>query len=341
MEIGHNIYILDHPMFTENNINFLSYIKKNQSIIKDMGVRINIISLTPDQLNEPEIENFLKSKKIEVFPVLITDNKIYKGLHEILHIYETNIVEYNKHIRETEIKKQQMQQQELIKQQQMQQMQQQQQHQMQQMQQQKQKEIMMQKERQKRSAPIDSDEQMHSYISQQLQIKQQNDDDEEVPFGDGSNNIMMDSYRHMITRRNTDKKNPFSSKMRTLEDGERTNSQTNEESGPEQMQDIIYKQLQNSKNPMIPSKEGPREISVSNNQHQQMSQNPRHRQMQMIKSQMNGDDGDIDERDDNIKGDVEEDIINIDPSNIEHDGDEDPQDAILEKAYWNRMSETR
>lgn len=336
MEISHNIYILDHTMFTDNNINFLSYIKKNQSIIRDMGVKISIVSLTPDQLNEPEIENFLKSKQIEIFPVLITDNKIYKGLHDIINIYQTNIGEYHKHAREVEMQRQQHQQQEMIRQQEF-------------IKQQeiiaKQREALKQKEviRQK-EATIDDDEQMHSYISQQLQTKSKMDDDEETPFGDGSNNNMMDMYRHTMTRRGGgDKKNPFGSKMRTLEDNEMKEEETPMPNESMSMQDIIYKQLQNGMNPMTPPKETVRDLqrplnTLPSNRNQ--SNDPRRRQMQMLKNNMNDHDDD-EEREDNIKGEVEEEIVNIDPSKIEYDADDDPGDDILEKAYWSRNAETK
>jgi hypothetical protein len=317
MDILHNIYILDHPMFKDNNIKFLSYIKKNQNIIKNMSVRITITPLTPDQLEDKEIEEFLRSKQIEVFPVLITDNKIYKGLHDIVNIYETNIIEYNKHVREIESQRLQ----------QMQQMQ-----QMQQIQQKsnlinnEQKNIPIKSEQPKRNAPIDNDEQMHSYIASQLHIKNKEEEDETV-FGDGGDNIMMDSYRHMMSRRGVEKKNPFGSKMRTIENSEKKVN----DNEPMNMQDIIFKQLQN--------KQVNNQVNKQVNNEIDMDKNPRHKQMQMIKNQMN--DTEDDERDDNIKADVEEERINIDPSNIEYDGDEDPQDAILEKAYWNRVSETK
>lgn len=337
MEINHNIYILDHPMFSVNNINFLSYIKKNQSIIKDMGVKINITSLSPEQLDDPAIEEFLKSKKIEVFPVLITDNKIYKGLHDIVNIYETNINEYHQHIRDLDM--QQQKQQEIQRQQEIQkqlELRKQQEFQRQQMAL-KQKEVQRQRE-----APIDDDEQMHSYISQQLQTKSKMDDDEEAPFGDSGNNSMMDTYRHMMTRRNGDKRNPFNSKMRTVEDKE-----TRVEERPVEamsMQDVIYKQLQNGMNPMAPPKENMNDMQRSNmapqnrNNNQLQNQDPRRRQMQMMKNNMD----DVDEeREDNIKGEVEEEVVNIDPSKIEYDVDDDPGDAILEKAYWSRNAETK
>ena len=298
MEIIHNIYILDHPMFVDNNIKFLSYIKKNQETIKDMGVRIIISALTPDQLTDPNVEFFLKSKHIKAFPVLITDSKIYKGLHEIVYIYQTNIVEYNKY--KDELQKQTMIQQVALQKQQ----QQKQQQQMQQQQMQMQVAIKQQ--------DIDSDEQIHSYISQQLHIKTKTDD-EDTPFGDGDN-MMMDSYRHMISRRNVDKKGPYSSKMRTVE-------QKNDDDN-DNIQNVIFKQLQTRSNSIVTN--DTHEISLQKNSRRDNKQNNSH--------------GSDDEREDNIKGEVEEDGINIDPSNIEYDGDEDPQDAILEKAYWNRMS---
>lgn len=326
MDTIHNIYVLDHPMFTDNNIKFLSYIKKNQAVIKDMGVKINIISLTPEQLEDPDIENFLKSKQIEIFPVLITDNKVYKGLHDIVNIYQTNIEEYYKHMREIEMQKQR--QLEIQRQNEMQRQQQLQKQQMKQNEmQQKQNEM-----QQKQNAPIDSEEQIHSYMSSQLNVKNKNnDDDEDTAFGDGADNSMMDTYRHMMTRRNGEKKNPFSSvKMRTIENNERKTEADDKQIESMNMQDIILKQLQNKSSTMINQKDG-------TNRSQQTS---RQKQMESLKNQMN-DTPDDDEREDNIKGEVEEERVNIDPSNIEYDADDDPQDAILEKAYWSRVSETK
>lgn len=311
----HNIYILDHPMFSMNNINFLSYIKKNQNIIKDMEVKITVTSLSPEHLKDPEIEDFLKSKNIEIFPVLITGNKIYKGLHDIVNIYESNISEYNKHTRDMEMQ-QQMQQQQM------------------QMQMQKQQQMQMQQQQQKQKQDFQNPDQdqdqdeIHSYISQQLQLKSKTDDDEN-PFGEMGNNSMMDTYRHMMTRRNTDKKNPFSSKTRTIEEKE---SEKEDES--ENMQSIIYNQLQNGKNPMAPKENIYSRSSTTSNQ----SSSNRQRQMNIMKNDMGND---MDDREDNIKGDVEEEVINIDPSKIEYDEDDDPGDSILEKAYWSRNAETK
>ena len=307
MDIKHNIYILDHPTFKTNNISFLSYIKKNQDIIKQMGVKLTITSLTSNQLNDPEIGSFLKSKNIDLFPVLITDQKIYKGMQEIVNIYENNISEYNQHLKNVEIYKQQIQQQQ-IQQQLMQRqmlMQQQQQQQVQQRTQQLKQQVQQQKQQQqpKNYAPIDSDEQLHSYMSQNLHSKSKNDDDndDEVPFGDDENNSMMDTYRHMITRRNGEKRNPFNSKMRTVEDNnsvqKNTQKNTQKNSDDVDMQNVIFNQLQSKNNMEL--------------------------------------------RSDNIKEIDNEETVNIDPSKIDYDQDEDPQDKILESAYWNRIAETK
>ena len=245
----HNIYILDQPVFKINNINFLSYLKRNLNIIKKMNVKINITSLTLDQLESSSVKNFLANKQIDTFPILITENKVYKGLQEILFIYESNIKEYMAFMS-------------------------------------KQVQPSKQDTPKKKEPPSDdSDEEgVHSYMSKELHIKNTNDEnDEETPFGDVGDNSMMDTYRHIMNRRN--KKDMFSSKTRTLEN---TNSVQNE----------IYNQLQNNK---------------SNQK----------------------------EREDNIKTAIDDDI-NIDPSTVQYDPDEeDPNDILIEKAYWSRMAETK
>lgn len=267
MDIIHNIYILDDPFFDDINIKFLSYLKKNKSIIKDMGVSIRIDALTSDQLNE--IEDFLKENNIEIFPILVTDKKIYKGLHDIVMIYDTNIKSYHNHIYQQE----QLKQQEILRNQQ----------ELYQRQQQ------IQKQQQKQSIIEDSDldEQMHSYIANELQLKTVEKDDS--MFNDMNNDNMMDSYRHMMSKRGTEKRSPFNNKLRSLENTKQSNDDNIN------MQDIIYNQLQNNV-----------------------------------------------DKEDNIKHEIDDDeVINIDPSKIKYDEDDDPQDAILEKAYWNRVSETK
>lgn len=310
MEISHIIYILDHPMFRDHNINFLSFIKHNIIIIRNMGVKITINTLTLDKLDNPDVKEFLIRKNIDIFPVLITKNKIYKGLHDIVNIYKTNIAEYNNYIRNQEM----------------------------QMQNKKEEQSTLQvnnrlhnqgnniqvqlpNKMQQKYAPVEDEENIHSYISDELQIKNKVDDDEESPFGEIGNNSMMDTYRHMMTRRSKDNKNPYSSNMRTLEDSSRENIRGTE---PSNMQDVIYKQLQN--NTIV-------------NKCQTDSINQRQKQMQRMKS--NIEDTDDEDREDNIKGDIGEEVINIDPSKIEYDADDDPGDAILEKAYWSRNAETK
>lgn len=278
MENIHNIYILDHPLFINNNINFLAYIKKNQMAIKNMKVSIHIEIIQADQLQDPQIEKYLKDKNIEIFPILITNKKIYKGLHDIINIYETNIRSYFDYMHQKELQIQnEMKRQQFM---------------------QTQNEFKIQKEMekqqmiQKQNEDNDmDDERMHSYISKELQIKEA--EHEESPFGDIGNDSMMDTYRHMMTKRSTEKRNPFNNnKLRSLE-----NKKGEDDIN---MQDIIYKQLQKNKS-------------------------------------MEDDDY----HEDNIKQNSDDETINIDPTKIEYDMDDDPQDAILEKAYWNRVSETK
>jgi hypothetical protein len=254
----HNIYILDIYEFNINNIKFLNYIKRNKEIIKNMGIQLKVHIVYPSQLqNDYDIKLFFLSKQIDTFPVLITDKKIYTSLHEIVKVYESNIIAYKKYIESKNIYKES-------------------------------KDI---KNNNKTiDQEINDEEHIHSYISQNLQMKTTNDDDDdELPFDDNNSSNMMDMYRHMISKRNTEKKNPnTNSKIRTLETTTNEQNDTN-------INNIIYKQLQQNK-----------EDNISN-----------------------------------TKEEDQDDNINIDPSIIEHDGDEDPQDILLEKAYWNRISETK
>ncbi len=303
--VSHNIYILDHPMFYDKNVDFLSYIKRNKPIINNMGVTISIIPILPDQLNDPKIESFLKNKNINMFPILVTENKIYKGIRDIVNIYNNNIYEYNMYLKTVEQQKHMYQ----LRQRQMQQEFLERENRMKLMELEKQRQNnYSQYNQQEKYAPIDDDEQIHSYIANQLQVANKNDDEDDIPFGEVGDNMMMDSYKHMINRRNVDKRSVFNNKTRTIEDRESNVIES------KKIQDVIFQQLQNSNN----EKTLNNRISIGN-----------------VKN-----DSDY-EREDNIKGEIEEESINIDPSKIEHDPEDDPQDMLLEKAYWNRVSETK
>ena len=291
MDTVHTIYILDTPNLKKDNVNFLTYISSKLNIIKNMGVKVRVVSLLPEQLDELSIKNFLNSKNIKEFPVLVTDVKTYHGLREIITIYANNINEYNKYQYNMELQKQK--QMEIQKQ----------------VEKRNQMNLQSSMQSNKQREIIDDDDHIHNYISEELQIKNKDkDDEEENPFGEINSNSMMDTYRHMMTRRNTNKKNPFSSKTRVIEEKEQKKEEyktmnsssvmsSNTSSSSGNMQDIIYNQLQNSSN---------------NNEEL---------------------------REDNIKSDNTEVSINIDTSNIDYD-DDDPSGAMLEKAYWSRNSES-
>jgi hypothetical protein len=96
----HKIYILDHPNIKQNNMMFLQYIKNNQPIIKKMGVKLLLVLVTQDQLQDPNTEAFIKKNNILQFPALITSNKVYQGYKDIVSIYDININKYYELIKE-------------------------------------------------------------------------------------------------------------------------------------------------------------------------------------------------------------------------------------------------
>ena len=308
----HTIYILDHPSYASQNINFLNYIKYYQNVIKNMDVRIKISVLLPTDLNNPEISSILKLKNIDIFPTLVTDTKIYKGMEEIVNIYTTNIKEYNNYLKQVEEQKAKFNE----------------------MNNKRTEEKKIEEKRRKENEDnIDDEDQIHSYMNKQLQMKSKYDDDEEdTALGDSGDNSMMDTYRHMIARRDSTKKNPLNSKMRTLESNDTTtNNNTNNtklisNNDIESMQSAMYKQLQ--KNNMSLSTH---HDTIANSMDTYNKNN----------NNDNNDNSDNEEREDNIKGGLDDEGINIDPTKLSYDGEEDPQDAIIEKAYWSRMAETK
>lgn len=289
----HIIYIFDHPSHNDNNIKFLSYIKRHHNIIKNMDVRIKIITLLPSDLDNPSIQAFIRSRNIDEFPSLITDTKVYKGLKEIINIYETNISEYNKYYIQLEKQKQLLLTNNIPKP--------------------KPKPIPIPFE-----SELNDDDELHSYMQNNLQLKNKYDDDEEDTIvGDSGDNTMMDTYRHHMSKRNVNRKNPFNSKMRTIESD--TNKKIDADTDVD-IQAAMFQQMQKNK----------------------LTLNTNHNELTKAIDKYNNNVDDDDEREDNINNtnDYEESSINVDPTKINYD-DDDPQDSLLEKAYWSRISETK
>jgi hypothetical protein len=284
----HNIYILDNPYLKQINLNFLNYIKSIQDILKDMNVKIIINTFSQKDVYGQDFNYFLQKYSIAKFPVLMTNNKIYQGIKNIVVIYNENIKEYSiylqkkqKAINDANKIEQNLQQ-------------------------------MGNKPSEKTSEKItnkptnkvtnkredilnnntnEDEDRIFEYFKNEINIPANASTyDEEDSIFEDKKSSLMDSYNVMINKRNSAKKNIRSSNFRTLET-------TNK---PDQKSNMTEKE--NS-------------IITDN----------------------------IKEEDDNIKleNDVDDVPINIDPSTIERDEDYDMQDDLLEKAYWNRISETK
>jgi hypothetical protein len=138
--------------------------------------------------------------------------------------------------------------------------------------------------------------------------------DGELSIGDMGNNGMMDDYRYMIDKRSV--KNPYTPK--------RSNDIYSDDAveSKNDIQDQLYKQLTNAK---------------QHNMFENTQKNNERRDNIVFNSNNNFD------KDDNIlnKNIIDTDkSVKIDPSNIERGPEDDPQDLIMEKAYWNRISES-
>lgn len=249
----HTIYILDDHVFKRVNIDFLSYINRNKELLQEMGVKVKVNSLLLDQLQDPEIEDFLRSNNINQFPILISGNKIHKGLQDIIKLYESNFNAYKAH----KIHQMQLAQQERINQ------------------------IKnMYPEPVQKPVPVQRTEPVQKHEDQKnndknnikdymdFEIgggkkKQEIEDDDNV-FNMGDSGNMMDNYRNMMERRGG-----FKSKTKSV------TITTTEESI----------------------------------------------------------------REDNVE--IDDSPLNIDPTKIDYDEEKDPQDDLIEQAYWARMSESK
>lgn len=281
--IYHNIYILDVPELTQKNVNFLEYIKRNQSLLKSMKVIINIF--VTSQVGNLTVANF---------PVLVTKNKTYYGLHDIVIVYESNIREYNNYI--NTINKKEIDTYRVSKNTDKKN---------------NESEYLNDSKNITIDNNEDTDNQLHQYIQSNLRITSNDDIDDDVsPIGDIGSKSMMDHYNYMLDKRSKSHKNPYAPRKNNdiaMMSSSSNSSNSNNKSNNKNMQDMMFQQLQGS-----------------------MSGN----------KQYNKEDADVYEKEDNIKAELTEETINIDPSKIEHD-DEDPQDNIMEQAYWNRISETK
>lgn len=254
----HTIYILDDITFKHINMNFLNYISRNKLLLAEMEVKVRINLLLIDQLQDPEIESFLKNNNINQFPILISGNNIYKGLQDIIKLYESNFNAFRSHkIRQMQIEQQQKIYQ--IKKEQ------------EQGRGQEQRPMQGQErpmqgqghERKQDQKKVDDDNNIKAYMDFEIGggKKQEIEDDDNIfNMGDSGSN-MMDNYRNMMERRGT-------SKSRT--------------------------------------KNGPVVTT---------------------------------EREDNIE--TSDSPLNIDPTKINYDDEKDPQDDLIEQAYWARMSESK
>jgi hypothetical protein len=274
--IQHNLYILNGTSFNNNNKSLLIYIKQINHILRDMEVNLTIIPLDIDQITE-DVDELLERKNIKNFPILITPNKIYDGMANIIEIYENNINEYKKYkllelyqIEEKERQRQIMIQQQLMQKQQLL----------------KQQQMMNNRTTKKKTDDSENDDDndnLKNYMNRQIgstnssSKKEDSDVEDNEMLFDGTRTDMMDMYRTMMEKRGTSgSKNLRDSKLRIVE----TNS-----------------------------------FSVKKNNSNE-------------------------NKEDNIEQ-TEAETINIDPSSIEKDPDDDPQDYILEQAYWSRISETK
>jgi hypothetical protein len=293
--IYHNLYILDCPDLIQKNINFLSYIRRNQDLLKSMNVIVNV-----------SVINQVGNLTIDDFPILTTQNKKYHGFHDIVVVYESNIREYNNYIASINDKHKDIYQ--------------------------VSKNITSNAKKNKPVERIkhtddsfderneDSDYQLHSYIQSNLrQVSNSMDDDDASPIGDVGNKSMMDQYNFMLDRRSRGPKNPYAPRKNN-DIAMMSNSikpVNNSDGNANSMQDMMFQQLQSSN-----SNKQKRDTNDFHNESERDFQN------------------DLD-REDNIKSEVDDEPINIDPTKIEHDIDEDPQDQVMEQAYWNRISETK
>jgi hypothetical protein len=274
--IQHNLYILNGTSFNNNNKSLLIYIKQINHILRDMEVNLTIIPLDIDQITE-DVDELLERKNIKNFPILITPNKIYDGMANIIEIYENNINEYKKYkllelyqIEEKERQRQIMIQQQLMQKQQLL----------------KQQQMMNNRTTKKKTDDSENDDDndnLKNYMNRQIgstnssSKKEDSDVEDNEMLFDGTRTDMMDMYRTMMEKRGTSgSKNLRDSKLRIVE----TNS---------------FSEKKNNSN---------------------------------------------ENKEDNIEQ-IEDKPINIDPSSIEKDPDDDPQDYILEQAYWSRISETK
>lgn len=256
------------------------------------------------------IVNQLNHFKITDFPILATKNKQYYGYHDVVIVYESNIREYNNYMASLSNKNERSNER---------------------------SNDIYQVSKNTSSNNIkryqhsniisedgnnpeknnidnssydslneDSDYQLHQYFQSNLrQVTNAMDDDDASPIGDIGNKSMMDQYHYMLDKRGKSHKNPYTPRK----NNDIAMMTTNSGNKNETMQNMMFQQLQG--------------INERN----------------YIKNSNNDDINE--EREDNINIDTNEESINIDPSKIEHDPDEDSQDNIMEQAYWNRISETK
>lgn len=231
MNIVHSIYIYNHESIKNVNKALLTFIFDNKDIISNMNVNIKIFNIAG-----PKIEEFINQNSITIFPILITNNKVYKGIKEIITIYRLNINEYKK--------------------------------------------IMNNNNNNNKTEKIKTEN-----------IYEDNDDDDDNVFESNINSSIMDSYKNMLDVREKKIKNIRSSNLRIIDNG---NKEKENNSSNSKMFNKISNQNINNEEPS--------------------------------------------DRNDNIIND--DIIVNIDPTKIEKDGTEDPNDDIIEKAYWSRISLT-
>jgi len=324
----HIIYILDKAIFKQLNINFLNFIRHNLAVIRNTGVKLNVMIMLEEDLMTERGKKFIQMYEVKYFPILITPSKIYQGINDIVTVYNENIKRYHKFLSDKELieqKKQEEYEKKLLYQKELQ------------------KREILEKEKQKIllnninikkqqsivqprvMSEYDEQERLHEFLRHQ--IDETNNDryreDDDMFEERGNSSDMVDSYKIMMDKRNSSThRNLRNSNLRTIE-REPVSARHQQRN---QQQKILYQDLEDNDD-------------MSQKMQTMLNKQQKNRYVQNT-SIINNED---ELREDNIKAEVEDESVDIDPTkiNIEKDENYDPLDDRLERAYWARIAETK